>query len=488
MAEGSSGDKSDSVIAILGVPFDAVTMDRTVDRIAGMIGSRRPHCVATANVDFLVQAQEDQELMRILFDSDLVLCDGMPLVWAARWLGGSFPERVAGSDLVPRLLAESVGRGWRIFFLGGSPESVQKAEANVRAQHKGIQIVGAYSPPFKPLLKMDHEEIVSRVRAAAPDILFVAFGCPKQEKWINMHCRALGVPVSVGVGATIDFLAGTFKRAPRWMQRTGMEWIFRVLQEPKRLAKRYLKDAWVFGWSILRQVLLMRRYRRLARVTPRPQIETSLPDFTLLRGPSRLDAEASRENVYAWEQALLARPCVLDLSETGFLDSTGMGAMVRMHRKSKESGHAFVIICPPGLVRRSLEAMKMENLFMLVESLKSAGEWLKRTSQGPIQSGFSASGCPCFAWVWDGEITAANADETFTTTLLKLDAMPENSSLTIDLSGVRFVDSSGVGVMLRLKKQARRLGCALRFAKPTEAVRNVMRITKLEAFLTRGPL
>ena len=234
-------------IAILGVPFDNVTTADTLDLISKMVASRQPHYLVTANVDFVVQALGDLELRRILFDAHLVVADGMPLVWASRWLGNPLPERVTGSGMTPLLLAQAAARGWRVFFLGGSEQSVARAAANTRAKHPNLQLVGAYSPPFKPLIEMEHEDILRRLREARPDLLLVAFGCPKQEKWLNMNFRAAGVPVAIGVGATIDFLAGTMKRAPAWMQKTGLEWIFRLLQEPRRLFRRYFTDLWIFG-------------------------------------------------------------------------------------------------------------------------------------------------------------------------------------------------------------------------------------------------
>src|SRR5581483_6098581 len=133
--------------------------------------------------------------------------------------------RVAGSDLVPLLLKVAAEKGYRAYFLGGAPESTQRAVERLQRQFPELQIAGHYSPKFAPLLEMDHDDICRRVREARADFLFVAFGCPKQEKWIAMHYRSLGVPVVVGVGATIDFLAGTVKRAPRWMQEAGLEWV-----------------------------------------------------------------------------------------------------------------------------------------------------------------------------------------------------------------------------------------------------------------------
>ena len=193
-------------VCILGVPFDHITISQTIRAIEQMIATRRPHYIATANVDFLVQSLDDDELRQILVDADLILCDGTPLVWVSRWLGNPLPERVAGADLVPQLLATAADKGYRVFFLGGKPEVAARAVERLRAKYPEIEIAGHYSPPFAPLEKMDHEEIGRRIREAQPDILLVSFGCPKAEKWISMNYQSLGVPVSMGVGATIDFL------------------------------------------------------------------------------------------------------------------------------------------------------------------------------------------------------------------------------------------------------------------------------------------
>src|SRR5436190_21210484 len=167
-------------VAILGVPFDIVTIGETIQIIEEMVASRRPHYLATANVDFLVQAMHDVELRRILFDADLVLCDGTPLVWASKLLGNPLPERVAGSDIVPLLIKVAAEKGYRPFFLGATPDAIETAVQKVQKQYPNLKIAGYYSPPFNRLLEMDHEEIRRRIVQAAPDMLFVGFGCPKQ--------------------------------------------------------------------------------------------------------------------------------------------------------------------------------------------------------------------------------------------------------------------------------------------------------------------
>src|ERR1041385_9044657 len=146
-------------IAILGVPFDNVTTQETIEAIGRMVATQRPHYLVTANVDFLVQAQEDVELRRILFDAHLVLCDGTPLVWASRLLGNPLLERVAGADLVPLLLRVSAEKGYRVFFLGATPESCTQAVSRLKKLHPALIIAEHYSPPFNKLLEMDHDEI-----------------------------------------------------------------------------------------------------------------------------------------------------------------------------------------------------------------------------------------------------------------------------------------------------------------------------------------
>lgn len=473
-------------IAILGVPFDNVTMQETVDTIAAMIESREPHYLATANVDFVVQALEDVELRRILFDAHLVLCDGMPLVWASRRLGNPLRERVTGSDLVPRLLAEAEKRGWRVFFLGGTTESVATAASNSLEKHPKLHLVGAYSPPFKPLLEMDHREILRRVGSARPDLLLVAFGCPKQEKWINMHYRHLGVPVSIGVGATLDFLAGTFKRAPVWMQKTGTEWIYRMLQEPKRLAKRYGKDLWVFGRAILRQTKELQ-----SRPTPPPDSEPRSNPVTVIteRGPAivevpqRLDGVIAPQVSPSWLKTLDDRSLILDLTRTTFVDSTGIGLLVRLRKRAREVDQPLLLVGVTKTVMSAFQLMKLETFFDFEPSIEKARSRCGFTRMAPSVT--SAADSELIRW--RGEVTATSIPQLAELAQNRLEAINPGAEVTIDLTDVPFVDSSGVGLMVRLKKRAWQRGVAVVYANPGPAVSNVLRLTRLEEFLLRRP-
>jgi N-acetylglucosaminyldiphosphoundecaprenol N-acetyl-beta-D-mannosaminyltransferase len=363
---------------MMGVPLDQLNTAQALQIVSEMIASRTPHLLATANVDFLAQVQSDDTLRRILVDADLILCDGTPLVWMSKWLGDPLPERIAGSDLVPLLLDLAQEKGHRVFFLGGRDEVVAIAEDKIKERWPVLQIAGMYSPPFAPMDKMDHAGICQRIRESNADMLFVSFGCPKQEKWLAMNFRDAGVPVAIGVGATIDFLAGVVKRAPVWMRKTGLEWFFRVAQEPKRLAHRYWTDICVVGPGLIKQLLKMGpRNQAPTKATeagpsitsdPLPESRPSPPPIVVL--PERLDALSARD-ASLWP-AVENRTLILDASRTTFLDSTGTGKLVRFARASREHGGLCILMGATPTVLSTLDLMKLRNLFTEVATLEEA--------------------------------------------------------------------------------------------------------------------
>jgi N-acetylglucosaminyldiphosphoundecaprenol N-acetyl-beta-D-mannosaminyltransferase len=471
-------------IAILGVPFDNITTSEALATIENMIVSREPHYVVTANVDFVVQARNDVELLRIFFDAHLVLCDGTPLVWASRMLGNALPERVAGADIVPLLIQMADKKGYRVFLLGATPASSSLAIARLKAKYPNLE-TAHYSPPFNKLLEMDHEEIKKRILAAKPDILLISFGCPKQEKWMTMHYRSLGVPVSIGVGATIDFLAGQVRRAPLWMQRSGTEWIFRLAQEPRRLLRRYLNDLWIFGFGIIFQYLRLRMMppgREVSRdgAVPVDRATEAKPAFQLITPPERLDYHAVRRGVIPADSLLIAGSnYVLDMRGVQFIDSTGIGALIRLKKKLHEAGHQLVLLSPTSFVRGALNLMHLKDFFGIATSLTEAELLLAKRKQEALTS-VSTSSHASGTFVWRGEITAANIEEVWHETKQSLDQAEPGQALFLDLSDVRFIDSSGLGLMLRARKHALVRNITLQVIGMQPAVRNVLRLARLE--------
>jgi len=235
-------------LSILGVRVDAVTTAEALDIMERFVQEGRPRQVVTVNPEFVMAAQTNEAFRRVLDAAALALPDGIGLLWAARLLGRRLPERVAGSDLVPRLAERAAAHGWRLFLLGAAPGVAEQAAARLVARCPGLTVVGTYAG--SPAVA-EEDDIVARVRAARPDLLFVAYGAPAQDLWIARNLQRLGVPVCMGVGGALDFIAGVRKRAAAWVQRLGLEWLYRLLQEPWRWRRQLALPRFVL--AILRE-------------------------------------------------------------------------------------------------------------------------------------------------------------------------------------------------------------------------------------------
>jgi N-acetylglucosaminyldiphosphoundecaprenol N-acetyl-beta-D-mannosaminyltransferase len=237
-------------IKVWGVPFAPLTFAQTLDEVARRIAVRKPGYVITANLHYAMLTARDSRLPPLNDGAQFIVADGMPLVWASRWRTTRLPERVTGSDLVPALCARAAERDWRIFLLGGEPGIGDEAARKLREKYPTLQIVGVEAPPFRAPTPEEHAALIQRIRDSKADLLFVAFGQPKGELWMQENCAATEVPVSIQVGATLNFLAGHVRRAPMWIQRLGIEWVYRLWAEPKRLFGRY----WSNGLFALRML------------------------------------------------------------------------------------------------------------------------------------------------------------------------------------------------------------------------------------------
>lgn len=233
-------------VCILGVRIDALTYDDLLAHIAGFIADGATHQICTANPEFVMEARRNPAFREVLARADLVLADGAGLLWAARRRGQPLPQRVTGSDGVPLIAQRAAERGWRLFLLGAQPGVATRAAELLQARYPGLQIAGVYggSPADG-----EAEGIIARIRAARPDILFVAYGAPRQDLWIARHRAALGTPVMMGVGGSLDFIAGVQRRAPAWLQRLNLEWLYRLLTQPWRWRRQL--DLPRFAWAVL---------------------------------------------------------------------------------------------------------------------------------------------------------------------------------------------------------------------------------------------
>ena len=228
---------------LLNTYVNNVNMDEAIQAIEDMIASEKKSYIVAINVDVVMKIENDSYLKEITDEADMVLVDGKPLEWIAKWHKRPIKAKISGSDLVPILCKRAAEKGYSIFIIGGKEGITEKAQQNLERDLPGIRIVGTYVPAFG--FEKDEKElnrINEMISSAHPDILIACFGCPKQEKWIYENISKYDAKVSVCAGATVDFLAGNVNRAPRWMSEHGLEWFYRFLQEPKRMFKRYFID------------------------------------------------------------------------------------------------------------------------------------------------------------------------------------------------------------------------------------------------------
>lgn len=230
-------------IKIMNTEVDNLTMEEAIDRIDELIKENRNAYVVTPNVDHLVQLERGGELNDVYKNADLILTDGKPIIWISKWYGTPIKEKISGSDLFPKLCELAANKGYKMYFLGAAEGVAATAADNLMKRFDGLNVVGTYSPPFGfEKDEAELEKIKKKIKEANPQILIVGLGCPKQELFILHHRNELGVPISLGLGASLDFEAGAIKRAPKWMSNHGLEWLYRITQDPKRMAKRYLID------------------------------------------------------------------------------------------------------------------------------------------------------------------------------------------------------------------------------------------------------
>jgi N-acetylglucosaminyldiphosphoundecaprenol N-acetyl-beta-D-mannosaminyltransferase len=236
------------------IAIDALRFEEAIDAIADMVTRGEGGTVFTPNVDHVVVAERDSRLREAYSAADLSLVDGVPVLWAASVLGTPLPEKISGSDLFLPLVARAAHCGWRVYLLGGRDGVAQRAKEILEGRYPGLSIVGTGSPTIDLSKGLsEQEDVLAAVRAARPHLLFLALGAPKQEIWAYRTRDVLRPAVMVCVGAALDFVAGVAKRAPRWMSAAGLEWLFRLAQEPKRMSRRYLLRDPQFAAIVARQ-------------------------------------------------------------------------------------------------------------------------------------------------------------------------------------------------------------------------------------------
>ena len=358
-------------VAILGVAIDNLSMQEVLHIVEAEIAEGGFHQIATANVDFLINSARDDELRETLLRCDVVLADGMPLIWASHLLGAGLRERVAGADLVPQLAKLSAQRGYRMFLLGASEESSAGTAEWMRKNFPSVSIAGRYCPDSKPLEEMDHVEILSRIEAARPDILLVAFGNPKQEKWLAMHRHRLMVPVCIGVGGSFDFLSGKVRRAPLWMQHYSLEWLFRAIQDPSRLAKRYASDLVGLIQYLPIQIAMMAiQARRHSQAQIRKE---AVGKARVLRiEGSFTGALLSRFETDVCSAIASGSHIVLDMSKTACIGADALGTLIHLSNAARRWNRELWLAGLHPLLLRVVRAARLGSCFRTARHVAEA--------------------------------------------------------------------------------------------------------------------
>ena len=453
---------------VLGIPFKDVDFGDVLEWVKRRIRSRRPGYIATANLDFIMQAWRDPEQQRILLEADLVVADGIPIVWLSRLMGFGLKERVTGSDLVPKLAELCAREGFSLYGLGGAPGVAEKATGRLAQRYPGLRIAGCYSPPKADVLAMNDAEILSKLAAADPDILLVAFGAPKQEKWVNMHIRDWRVPVSIGVGGSLDFLAGTQKRAPRIVQKCALEWLWRMLSDPQRLFKRYISNLFFFAVALTKLMFL--RYGpsgATQSATANPAEDGMLASLHVKRVV--FPATADRRAVEGFRDACTGgegiRSLVVDLGQRDWLNILELGVLVEVSRTCRSEGLSVYVLAGNSRAARVFRFLRLDQYLHVAERVD---EIISAIREHPSREGereMCAVSEGLLVLRLPAELTVTNVEqfrERFELKRQVLEQKEKRVGVEVDATALEFLDSAALGFLNAIRKQAAQAGWSFR--------------------------
>jgi N-acetylglucosaminyldiphosphoundecaprenol N-acetyl-beta-D-mannosaminyltransferase len=474
------------LLVILGIPIDDLNMQEALERIEEFVtigrATGKTHQVATVNADFVVNALQDPELRHLLQEADMATADGMPLVWGARALGVPLEGRVTGADLVPALAERAAQRGYSLYLLGAEPGIAACAADILKERFPNLIIAGVASPPYSSVLEMDRA-VIDHIKRVQPDILLVAFGNPKQEKWIGMYGREVGVPVMIGVGGTLDFIAGKTKRAPQWLQRSGMEWLYRLAQNPRRLWRRYVVDMFGFGTFFLRQWWIMRQGKQPTTLLPMTGL--IIADYghpgqvaAVLNIQGRMDLTLYERLSEKGQQALAVTPhIVVNLSRAVFLDSSVIGLLVGLAKNAREAGGDVWLASVPEHIRRTLSLLHLDRFFQITDNVDQA---LQRRQLGETEEIFSTESRGGWTVVKiPYRLDASNSMQVFEAGVAGLNDQT-TPRIVLDFSETVFLASAGLAGMMKFNRLAQKRGGEVRVACCSPDVLRVIQLVRFD--------
>ena len=498
-------------IVILGIPIDNLSMAETIEQILSLVEAYgrdgRARQVATVNVDFVVNTltwrlsrPRHPELLDILRKADLVTPDGMPMVWTSRLLGTPLEERVTGADLVPRLAEAAAEHGKSIYFLGGKGDAGKRAANKLKNQIPNLKIAGIDSPfvriegeTLDAALDEDRA-IVDRINRSGADILLIGFGNPKQEVWFERNRHRLQVPVSIGIGGTYEFIVGSVARAPEWMQKYGLEWLFRITQDPARLWKRYFVGFFKFGMMIFPSIVYY-RFKKLifhtihrqavaADIQKAAVVDSKVQPLKVVALPRAFDAASVGQQRHAIETDLsLSNHCILDFSKVEFVDSSGLGLLLSLWRQAETQKKKIYMIELSASIRRFFQLNRTFDLFenQIFSNLDDALTCLN--NQAPL---------PPFYYVERVRnqtatlnlVGSLDAGQMAGLDMAAVETLIGNRNCILNLKDLNFVDSSGIVFFLKIQKYMSSQDKTCLLCSLQDNVLQMFRITKLNRLFT----
>ena len=469
-------------LILFGVPLHNLTFASTLERIDELIATEHSRLVATANLDFHRVAAEDPEMQRILFDADIMMADGHPIVRLSPFFGPRLKERVTGSDITPMLAEHAAKKGHRLFFLGAAPGVAQQAADILTERHPGLNVVGCYSPDKADVISMQSDVILQKLEETKPDVMLVAFGAPKQEKWIQMHRGEWKVPVSMGIGGSLDFIAGAQMRSPVWMQKLGLEWLGRMLANPKRLAGRYFHD----GLFLLRAILRL----MLIRLSPCGKLAVPLdqtPEGKNLSGLNSVYAEM--KSVKTLEEGELEAARLVELAagknlvvmpeSTVWLSSVELGILVYLAGRLRKENRTLLVYAPSRRIERLLNAQGLKRCFPIAIKPSGIIRKLERRTSESTTGSVERDDANMLTVHLPAELTASNTKQVSEMVFNSWLDGGHPKKVLVEASPLRYIDSAGLSLLVALKHRAAQEQAPALFTGFSEVVKQIIHVNNL---------
>ncbi len=494
-------------IAILGIPIDPCTADEATQKALKIMewGREKKHSfyTGTVNVDFLVNAHSwgwgtirHPELVMALRNSPFNTADGMPIVWLSRFLGCPLPERVTGADFIPHLIETCSQCNKSVFLLGGEKGIAQQAAEILKNRYPNLRILGTASPAIhvtgEALEYADEEDhhIVNTLNHASPDLLIVALGNPKQEVWFQRICHRLNVPLTIGGGGTIDFMAQKTKRAPSWMQKWGLEWIHRLFSDPKRLWKRYLMDLFKFAWLTL-PLITYHAYLKCKvsfsnkKIKSPPLMHTLMFDsihglIAVLALPPIFDSKSCPEIDHALNQTVAYNTIILDFQAVKFIDAAALGILLYKWTELLKLRHQVYGMGISSSIRRLMHWHRIWDAFQpyLCTTPEDLIERLHIETH-PQELPISIEQTPDTLIVsFFGHI---DSSQDHYITFHQITEALGGRHCQIHLNYCSFIDSSGIGFLLKLRRHQLGIDRRLTLLGVSHKLRQILHIAKVDA-------